>query len=818
MLLLTLSLLLQADTDQVKLKTGEVVAGRLIEMTDAVIVEVDGAAPREIKRAQIETIVYARDFIRFPTIAEFQHPAIRDRTPVVEAAAGRVILTTDRADAPLIVMDPAGRRPPLELAMEGRLRWRAIDGKYLYLMSRTARTDEGQKFMAGGFEEFKTVHTLTFHAVDLIELKEAWTRVFDNNDRDDLYWSFMPAEPAVLIRADGILLIADKQGNPVDKKTRQLDPSNTRRFATTYEFSKDPLKDRVQSADAEDLLGIPALAEEKNLLVWQDASVRRPRVVVYDTKKKKVVHERLETPPERLLGVVGGVAYLSGENYVTAVELKRFTVAKGFPIGIGRGTVERIDGGAIVVRRDDLATPALAFYDLQRGKEISLLRYTKAEDPVWCGRAGKYVLFADKKPSVFAYDTLENKPAWRVTQFSGAGTPGVAIIGNTVYTLLHDRLSAIDLHAGDRHWEVKAPNFGSIQATGGVLAGSFFATVRMVREHPLPDGARIPSATGVPPIIAMGRGGFAAPYEHDGALWSVDAGGKLIRFDFEAKSWDEGTTAVESPIGYPASVAGATAVFDGLTNHVLFDVEKRETIAAYPRYTQNWPEPVSIAGDVLYLRSQTDVLAYDLKARKELWKRTLPGPNCHPVRAGDRLLALQAKSLTVLDPATGKPGDSFDLRVNNEYRSVHVDAKGRVFLMDSAVKLARRTESLKKDKWLFEPKIENAPEARKLPGHLVMTGDRLLYLHGGNELVGLDPESGETMWTLAVPQRTSPLLLHGDVVYFSDFAAGLRALKVADGTDASPPIAVADAANYWPFVWKGEVWFWSTDGYAVPAK
>lgn len=819
MLTLTMLLLLQSDTDQVKLKSGETVVGRLTELTDAVIVEADGAEPREIKRALIAEIVYARDFIRFPSMTEFQHEAIRDRTPVVEAAAGRVIFTADRDDAPLIVLDPSGRRPPMELAMEGRLRWRRIDGRFLYLMTRTSVTDEAQKYRVGSFEEPKTVHTLSFIAVDLFEMKEAWRRTFDNNDRDDLYWSFMPGEPSVLVRPDGILMIVGKQGNPVDKKTRQLDQSVTRRFATAYEFSKDPARERVVATDTEEMLAIASLAEEKNLLVWQEVDTRRPRLQVYDVKKKKVVHERLETPPERFLGVFNNTAYLVGENYVTGIDLKRFTEAKGFPVGIGRGSVERIDGGAIVVRRDDLATPALALYDLEKGKELFSLRYTKAEELLWAGRAGKFILFADKKPSVFAYDTLANAPAWRFTEFGAAGTPQVAVIGNTVYALLQARLTALDLHTGDRHWTVDAPNLTGMRATGGTLAGSFSNTVRMVRERPLPDGTRIPSPTGVPPSVMLGRGGFGAPFERDGALWSLDADGKFVRFDFEAKTWEAGKPAVESPIDWPATVAGDTAIVDTQALTVLYDLAKGETIATYPRYTQLWAEPPSIEEGILYLRSQTDVLAYDLSARKELWKRSLPGPNSHPVRAGESLLALETKSLTVLDPATGKSkGDKFDLRVNDEYKSVHVDASGNVYLLDRALKLSRRTESLKKEKWVYAPKIENPATAKLLPGHLLATADRLVYLHGGDALAGVDPETGNELWSVPLPKRSSPPLLHDEVVYLADYAVGLRAIRVADGKDAAEPIVVAEPAGFRPFVWGGRVWFWSSDGYAVPSR
>lgn len=819
MLSLTLALLLaQADNDRVKLKTGEEVVGRLTELADAVIVEVAGAAPREIKRAQIETIDYARDYIRFPTIAEYRHDGIRDRVPLLEAAAGRVIFTADRSDAPLIVLDPSGRRPPLELPMQGRLRWRTVDGRFLYVMTQSSRTDDAQKILVGSFEESKTVHELTFHAVDLFEMEVAWTRTFDNNDRDDLYWSFVPGEPLALIREKEILLIVAKQGNPIDKKTRRLDQSTPRRFTTLYEFAKNPAEERVTATDVDDFGEIGPLAESKQILVWQETDLRRQRLVVYDTKKKKIVHERLQSPPERFLGLVGEAAYLLGENYVTAIDLKKFAEIKGFPIGIGRGTVERIDGGALVVRRADQASPSLVFFDLAKGKELYSLPYGKAEDLLWRGRAGKYILFSDLKPSVIAYDTLTKAPAWRATGFKGPAAPEVAVIGNTVYALAQERLTAIDLHTGERYWEVDAPNVSGLRASGGALAGNFYEAVRLIRERWLPEGARVPSPMGLPPRVVLGHGGFGAPFEHDGALWSLHADGKLVRFDFDALAWDEGTDAVERPIAFPPTIVGASALFEGLNSHVLYDLAAKKAVASYARYSSPWPESVTIAGNRMYLRSVMDVVAYDLMERKEIWKQKLSGPYSPPAVLGERLLALEAKALTVLDPATGKSGETFALGYGEQFKSVHVDGKGRVYLLDGGAKVARRTESLKKEKWRFEPKVENALEAANLPGPLVMTDERLVYLHGGNELVGLDPETGGAVWTVAVPQRASPLLLHGGAVYFADHAAGLRAVNVADGTDARAPIPVTDPANFQPFLWKGEVWFWSSDGYAVPSR
>ena len=119
---------------------------------------------------------------------------------------------------------------------------------------------------------------------------------------------------------------------------------------------------------------------------------------------------------------------------------------------------------------------------------------------------------------------------------------------------------------------------------------------------------------------------------------------------------------------------------------------------------------------------------------------------------------------------------------------------------------------------IFRSPQQDAKIQHRFKGALAAADGRLFFSHAGGEVVALNPdardESRKILWSFPAPEFTSPLLLHGDRLWFAAPGKGLFGLNAANGSVEwkSEP---GDAAAFTPFLAEGKPAFWSQEGWMI---
>jgi outer membrane protein assembly factor BamB len=723
------------------------------------------------------------------------------------------------ADKPVVIVDPSGQKPPVELRYPARIGTPIVEGSWMYLLELKKSIDEKQKVKRGGFEEPRKVQELILHAINLREMKEVFSHTFDTSSKTHL-WEYIEGHYPILVRKENLYLFTYKKGFPINAK-REVDESKPLSVATFTIVPRDPAKGKPTSSDIPELLGAGVPIEAGDYLLWQEGSGSR-KILFYNHKQRKMRQEMATPNQEALVGAVGRLAYVAAGEALGAYEYvgPQLQPSKGsFPISLKQGRVERLEERWLVVRRlPESGRPALEFYEPTSGKRKFAIPYAAATPLTWIGTHGKYLLCTDSRPALMAYNAANGEPFWIQDKFPPSTGLSVARAGNTLYVTHSDRLYAVDLHTGNIYWSVKTPGLSGILAAGRSPVGTAFKALLFVRETPLPPGAVVPASDGVPPTVRLGTPWLAPPAVEGDALRTMDAEGRLHSADLKTQTWEPPAAMIEQALPTPLVARGPLILSVGNKGLTIFDREQKKAVAAYTLGTQTLPLEPTLEGDVLYLREFGSLLAYDLKARKELWKVPYEGSRSYPGLAEGKIYAMSGPELWVLNAVTGKFESKTKLLNPGPYDSVRLDAEKRVLLMNRGEGLWRRSQTLERDSWAYVTKPADPQAAASFPGWLLVLPDRYLYSHAGGAVVAINPADGKELWKVETPKFTSFLRLHKEVVYFADLSGKLRGVKAADGKDAFAPIEVGVPERFTPLVWNDAAWFWSSDGYLVPGK
>jgi outer membrane protein assembly factor BamB len=813
---LALGCALWASADEVRLKNGQSFTGQVIETEEAVILRAGDGKSRQFSRASIDKIVYDVDAIRFPEVVPFVHRSLEDRDVAVRTGGGRGVVVPVRAEYPLVLFDPTGERAAVEINAPRRIRAPLIAGNWLYVVEHETKPDPKEKIVIGALEQPRPVHALTIRAVDLVQMKEVWTRVLDNNDRKPLLWAFDVSQVQLLPQDEKrLLLLTPKTGSPLDK--RRVDPAVVKRFVTVSTLERDGAAVKVGSFDTEDLLGAVNFALAGELLAWQHP-VELGAATFYDLRRRAKKGEAAAGKNERLIGLdaPSDLAFFEGPGYVTAYDLRKLGPVKGYPVSTSK--LVAVNSEFVILRRVEAGTPAMVFLEPKGGRELFRVPYGAEAGLEYVGRHGKYVVFVDAQAGLLVFDTIKKAAAWRTAEFERGRPLSLASIGNTLYGLQLERLVAMDLHTGRRYWTAPISGVTRLESAGGGLVAGSLQTVRLVRQTRLPAGSTILSADGIPPVLTLDAGALSPPLLLGEAFVCADARGFLRAYDPKAQRWDAGVEAAARPLAgvRPAGVGSIVAI-PGAGGMAIFDRAQGKRVADYPLNHLYRGDTFGQTGDVITFKSEETLVAYDLKQNKELWKKKHQGPQADPLRVGDRLFVLTESELLGLNPADGAVVRNYPLERAHAYRSVHADPAGRIVLRLDGLALAQRHERLQRDAWTYRPAVADPAVAASAPGAVALTADRYFFAHAGGELAALSAADGKELWKTPTPKLTSVLLAHADKLYFADRAVGLRVVGAADGKDAAEPVRVSDPAKFLPILMGEAVVFWSSDGYWVPA-
>jgi len=247
------------------------------------------------------------------------------------------------------------------------------------------------------------------------------------------------------------------------------------------------------------------------------------------------------------------------------------------------------------------------------------------------------------------------------------------------------------------------------------------------------------------------------------------------------------------------------------------------------------------------LHGETVILAADGKTKQSALKHTLPNPYGPCDTVGKNVLTATPTQMALTDPATGtavwtwatrglagytltgdlawcvtaqglvrlelkggSPAEPYAIGAGST--AVAVDGK-KTFVAQGpyGFGLAAPEQEFKP---LFKAKNQDSKILGLTRGSFAASRGRLYYSHADGEVACFNAADGTPVWTFPAPQYTSPLLLHGDRVWFVARDVGLIGLDAKTGA-VTWKQELPDADLFTPFVFEGKPAFWSSDGWIL---
>ncbi|GAA3426130.1 hypothetical protein GCM10018953_33130 [Streptosporangium nondiastaticum] len=395
-------------------------------------------------------------------------------------------------------------------------------------------------------------------------------------------------------------------------------------------------------------------------------------------------------------------------------------------IGIGAGTAWFVSGGfgaGEELRAGDWQVPFTTAGTEVIGTDASIAFGAWMSDTA---------VVRAQKDGVLAYDLKTGKRVWGTpapgAQLCGAapgivGGRGVVAYGTTLKVCNH--LAGIDAKTGKLLWKTTIPakasgaNMKSIETPGLMLAGdlAIVRTAGQVSAYNPADGKKM--WTSAPSQACSTEDAAASPRQVVVTLRCMQGGARVVVLDARTGQY-RGEHRIADDYGVPDALISADpplAVWSGgdrATILVLdgkggklrqFETDEKVDLLKLNGtiYIEGGHRELrtAVRGDTLYLAtfpvntegggiSRDDVVAFDLKTGRKLWKSSGTGANMLTFvdtgTAGDKgLLVMEeggrnepAPRLTRIDPATGKatPAAELPQKAGGESRDAHIYYRG----------------------------------------------------------------------------------------------------------------------------------------------
>lgn len=351
-----------------------------------------------------------------------------------------------------------------------------------------------------------------------------------------------------------------------------------------------------------------------------------------------------------------------------------------------------------------------------------------------------------QKDGVLAYDLKTGKRAWGTpapgAQLCGAtpdiaGGRGVVAYGTT--TKICDHLAGLDVKTGKLLWETTIPakasaaNDKGLDTPGLLLAGdlAIVRTAEQVSAYDLASGKK--AWTSVTSRVCSTEEAAASPRQVVVILRCSQGGDRVVVLDARTGGF-RGEHRIADDYGIPDALVSAdppvvvwgggdratVLALDGKGSKIR-QFETDEKIDLLPlngtiHIEGGYQElRTAVRGDTLYLTtfpvntkggglSRDDVLAFDLKTGRKLWKSSGTGANMLTFvdtgTAGDKgLLVMEeggrnepAPRLTRIDPATGRatPVAELPQKAGGESQDAHVHYRGGTLVIMPFEEIATR--------------------------------------------------------------------------------------------------------------------------------
>lgn len=816
---LLLAVLASLSADVVHLKQGrgekkKPIEGRILDYDRFIEVEQPDGRRARVAKAEIERIDIAPRLIHSPDQQPFPMDLLEKQTEYEFTSFRSVLVALPKPPGRKVVaVDFLTSKKIWELDLPHRVGVPVLGGRTLFLFQREKFVDDAKKVKVSGNLVSKEVHRLTVKAVDLESGQTQWTQAFENNDRRDLLWEFTPAAPLLSIIPDAVVIRCIKTGYPVDK-AGVVDKTQPRTYATFYTYDT-AAKRLLHSSDSSEAIEMTSRAFFlDDLVVVQvyegQARFRLLGVALRDGKLRWKSEELFG----KLVDVVGENAYVAEQSHLNAYSARTGKKLDKWAVELTGGQVVDIDHNFVYYYRTQREPRGVFGYDIHKAEEAFRIEAAERDQANHLMLVGHRLLYTDRENAVHAYDTVFRKELWK---WAGAGTGPLthaAVIGSALTFYKDRRIYHVDLNTGEKLWEIRG-DIVTLKPVGevGALAKRFMSNdFVVIRDRVVPPTASFFTPTRTALRYALGEEAWSVPAFGKDAAYSISSSGFLLAFDLKAGK----PRRLQRLSAAPVSLLSAPILLDGRlavsVNHMTHVLDAEGDARHYQvQHTPFRPEQQAFLLDKAMLVAGGNLALVDFATGKKLWD-TRAKPVSH-FAGGDKVYLLAAREVQVLNPKTGEAEVGVPAP---EGTTLVVGAGKRIYAAQGPYALHELAPG-EEPKTRLKAGQQDPRVAQKFKGSLVPAGASVLYSHADGEVACLDAASDKTLWTFKAPDHTSPLLVHGERVWFSAGARGLFGLNVKTGV-VEWKLPAEDGHAFTPFVHGNKVAFWNAEGWLVTTE
>jgi outer membrane protein assembly factor BamB len=814
---LLLAAALQArPPDVVHARDGRKIEGRLLEYER--FFEVEPADPKarpvRLLRHEILKVDLAPNFVRCPEIVGFPYEHL-EKTDYRYASLRHVLVCLPQPPGKKVVgIDVVSGRKIWEIDLPNRVGEPVLGGRTIHFMQRDKTVDDTKKVKIAGVAFSKEVHRLTVSAYDLETLEPRWSQTFDNNDRKDFLWEFVPSVlPTLHILPDRVMIRAVKLAFPMDKQGN-VDKTNSQKFVTFYTYDPVPKKvlSSVDSFEAAEMGGLPWFTSDAVVTQVYQGSARW-RLACVSMKDGKLRWQSEFFTGGKIFDVNEEYAYVSDPTHLYAWSVKNGRKLANWVVESIGGSIPEIDPNHVYLYRTKRPPRAIVAFDVKKGAEAWRIDMPDHDEFTHFLLAGHRLLYTDRANAIHAYDTLEKKPLWKWTPAALQPISSPKVQGSALSFHKDGRVYLLDLATGRKIWEVRGPAWRAILQVGDAGVIGFKLTgADLVHERKLPKGASFFTSTGTPLRWALGEDSWSPPAFAPDALYSLAAGGQLAAIDLKGPDllWMHKVSAAPvAPLTPPLFHAGRIAFTVAPDMHVHgSDGKTRHFSVRHQPFRTDRP-PDLVGGGILTLTGAGLALTQMADGQK-VWEIPVRGAQSY-LAEGDSAWVLTSQNLQLADLKTGSALQTAPIPRGATSLALE---KGRPFIATGPFgfgEAAAETEF----RTVFRSKQQDARTLLRFRGAIAAGEGNVYYAHADGEVSCFEGGGEKVAWTFEAREFTSPLLVHGGRVWFAALSRGLYGLNAKTGAVEWKAEPLPDAANFTPILRDGKAAFWSSDGWLI---
>ncbi len=800
--------------DTVVTKDGKKTPGRVFQFLDRVELEGKDGKRITFNRKDIERLDLESRIIRCPLVRPFPNDKIKDGDFDFVSAGSTVIAIPKGPEATTgYGVDIPTAATLYELDLTNRVGKPVIANGLAYLMRLDVSESDTIRYKVNGALVKKTVQKLTVTCIDLKTGKPAWTQSFDNLDTaKDLHWEYAPESAMLYLLPKSVVLYTLKRGHAVDK-TGVMDAATSKTFASfnAYNIEKQKAEKQTNSDEAINQ-AVSYVVDDLFIYLWYDGKDIY-RVRAFDFKQGR---QKWDSEPfrGRLASVAGRRVFLRDDLNLWSLDITSGKKADPWTIEHGN-EISSIDEEFVIQFRRAKLPRQVTVWDVSQKKPVEHVVIAMGTDDFsFRTKIGQYLFFTDKVNTFICYDLYARKEAWRHTGPSNGEPRHIYLQGSGVTFYKDGLVTQVDLATGKPVWVWSGDYLRTIQAGDVGTICLKRAGSDVIRERPIPKGARFVTTTATPLRNIYIDDVFGLPAIAGGRIAAVTNKGRAIARDIESltEAWTLRLAEASNNFPMPAATVGGKFVF--AMNGKAHFVDPKDP-AKPPAITHSAPDqwtPFLAAGANLVVCDPSGGARAVDGTGKAAWTVKEFNGALHWRTNGKLLWVGEQTRIFEYEADSGKLLQTVPIP---QACSMAVVDGASLYVANYGFRVGRIDPDTKGYAWKLDAKNTDAGLVVRFGGRLALAEGVLCWANTDAEIVGLDPATGKQLWKVPLKPWVSPWLIAGGKIHVAAPGVGLLTIDVKTG--AMTTINVDDAELFAPVMIADKPCFWSSEGWWIEA-